>query len=113
MAELLARAVVVTDAEGRVVHTELVPEITQEPDLRVGTEGAGLTRIGTFASEDRVRHLSKLTGSGGCECSTDGRPEPGGPQPPNGRATRPSRPLAVSSARASASQWEASTTVCQ
>ena len=29
---LLARAVVVVDPEGKVVHTELVPEIAQEPD---------------------------------------------------------------------------------
>lgn len=29
---LLARAVVVIDEQGAVVHTELVPEITQEPD---------------------------------------------------------------------------------
>lgn len=29
---LLARAVVVIDAEGRVVYTQLVPEITEEPD---------------------------------------------------------------------------------
>jgi thiol peroxidase len=29
---LLARAVVVIDAAGKVVHTELVPEIAQEPD---------------------------------------------------------------------------------
>ena len=29
---LLARAVVVVDAAGKVVHTELVPEIAQEPD---------------------------------------------------------------------------------
>lgn len=29
---LLARAVVVVDEHGSVVHTELVPEITQEPD---------------------------------------------------------------------------------
>ncbi len=29
---LLARAVVVVDADGTVVHTELVPEIAQEPD---------------------------------------------------------------------------------
>ena len=29
---LLARAVVVLDAGGKVVHTELVPEIAQEPD---------------------------------------------------------------------------------
>jgi thiol peroxidase len=29
---LLARAVVVVDEAGQVVHTELVPEIAQEPD---------------------------------------------------------------------------------
>ncbi len=32
MAGLLARSVVVIDADGTVVHTELVPEIGQEPD---------------------------------------------------------------------------------
>lgn len=32
MAGLLARSVVVLDPERRVVHTELVPDITQEPD---------------------------------------------------------------------------------
>lgn len=32
MAGLFARAVVVLDEEGKVVYTELVPEITQEPD---------------------------------------------------------------------------------
>lgn len=32
LAGLLARAVVVLDAEGKVVYTELVPEITQEPN---------------------------------------------------------------------------------
>lgn len=32
LAGLLARAVVVIDKGGRVVYTELVPEITQEPD---------------------------------------------------------------------------------
>lgn len=32
MAGLLARSVVVLDAQGEVVYTELVPEITQEPD---------------------------------------------------------------------------------
>ncbi len=31
-AGLLARAVVVIDADGTVVHTELVPAIGQEPD---------------------------------------------------------------------------------
>ena len=29
---LLARSVVVIDRDGKVVYTELVPEITQEPD---------------------------------------------------------------------------------
>lgn len=32
MAGLLARSVVVIDADGTVLHTELVPEIGQEPD---------------------------------------------------------------------------------
>lgn len=31
---LLARAVVVIDGQGRVIHTELVPEIAQEPDYQ-------------------------------------------------------------------------------
>ena len=31
---LLARAVVVIDEEGKIVHTELVPELTQEPDYQ-------------------------------------------------------------------------------
>ena len=29
---LLARAVVIISPEGKVIYTELVPEITQEPD---------------------------------------------------------------------------------
>ena len=29
---LLARAIVVVDAEGKIEYTELVPEISQEPD---------------------------------------------------------------------------------
>ncbi|MCR1860112.1 redoxin family protein, partial [Phocaeicola vulgatus] len=32
LAGLLARSVVVIDPEGKVVYTELVPEITQEPN---------------------------------------------------------------------------------
>lgn len=32
LAELLARAVVIIDETGRIVYTELVPEITREPD---------------------------------------------------------------------------------
>ena len=32
LAGLLARAVVVVGADGKVAYTELVPEITQEPD---------------------------------------------------------------------------------
>ena len=32
MAGLLARSVVVVDQDGKVVYTQLVPEITQEPD---------------------------------------------------------------------------------
>ena len=31
---LLARAVVVVDPDGKVIHTELVPEIAQEPDYQ-------------------------------------------------------------------------------
>ncbi|WP_425309256.1 thiol peroxidase [Ammonicoccus fulvus] len=34
---LLARSVVVLDAEGNVIHSELVPEITQEPDYDAAT----------------------------------------------------------------------------
>lgn len=37
---LLARSVVVIDREGRVVYTELVPEITQEPDYDRAVEAA-------------------------------------------------------------------------
>lgn len=32
LAGLLARAVVVLDADGKVIHTEMVPDIGQEPD---------------------------------------------------------------------------------
>ena len=35
---LLARAVVVVDASGKVIHAELVPEITQEPDYNAALE---------------------------------------------------------------------------
>ena len=38
MAGLLARAVVVIDKAGRVVYTELVPEITEEPDYDKAVE---------------------------------------------------------------------------
>ena len=38
MADLLARAVVVIDKAGRVVYTELVPEITEEPDYDKAVE---------------------------------------------------------------------------
>ena len=37
---LLARSVVVIDLEGKVVYTELVPEITQEPDYDRAVEAA-------------------------------------------------------------------------
>ena len=37
---LLARSVVVIDREGKVVYTELVPEITQEPDYDRAVEAA-------------------------------------------------------------------------
>ena len=40
MAGLLAHAVVVTDASGQVVYTELVPEITTEPDYSSALEAA-------------------------------------------------------------------------
>lgn len=32
LAGLMSRAIIVTDAEGKVIYTEQVPEITQEPD---------------------------------------------------------------------------------
>ena len=38
LAALLARAVVVIDKAGRVVYTELVPEITEEPDYDKAVE---------------------------------------------------------------------------
>ncbi len=40
---LLARAVVVVDADGKVIHTELVPEIAQEPDYDAAVSSLGLT----------------------------------------------------------------------
>ena len=41
LAGLLARSVVVVDADGTVLHTELVPEITQEPDYDAATAALG------------------------------------------------------------------------
>jgi len=41
MAGLLARAVVVVDAEGTVTYTELVPEIGQEPDYDAALAALG------------------------------------------------------------------------
>ena len=41
LAGLLARAVVVVNREGQVVHTELVPEIAQEPDYEAALSAAG------------------------------------------------------------------------
>lgn len=41
LAGLLARSVVVIDRDGKVVYTELVPEITQEPDYDRAVEAAG------------------------------------------------------------------------
>jgi thiol peroxidase len=41
MRGLLARAVVVVDAEGRVLHTELVPDISQEPDYDAAVAALG------------------------------------------------------------------------
>lgn len=41
MAGLLARAVVVVGADGKVVHAELVPEIAQEPDYDAALQALG------------------------------------------------------------------------
>lgn len=41
MAGLLARSVVVVDADGTVLHSELVPEITQEPDYDAAVASLG------------------------------------------------------------------------
>lgn len=41
MRGLLARAVVVVDADGRVLHTELVPDISQEPDYDAAVAALG------------------------------------------------------------------------
>ncbi|WP_068422497.1 thiol peroxidase [Janibacter terrae] len=41
LAGLLARSVVVLDADGKVLHTELVPEITQEPDYDAAVKALG------------------------------------------------------------------------
>jgi thiol peroxidase len=41
MAGLLARAIVVIDADGNVAHTELVPEIAQEPDYDAALAALG------------------------------------------------------------------------
>ena len=41
MAGLLGRAVVVIGADGKVVYTELVPEIAQEPDYDAALAAAG------------------------------------------------------------------------
>ena len=38
LAGLLARAIVVLDGEGNIVHSELVPEIAQEPDYDAALE---------------------------------------------------------------------------
>ena len=38
---LLARSVVVVDADGSVLHTELVPEIAQEPDYEAALSSLG------------------------------------------------------------------------
>ena len=37
---LLARAVVVINEKGKIVHTELVPELTQEPDYQAALRSA-------------------------------------------------------------------------
>ena len=41
MAGLLARSVVIVDADGKVTYTELVPEITQEPDYDAAVAALG------------------------------------------------------------------------
>ncbi len=41
LAGLLARAVVVVDASGKVVHTQLVPEIADEPDYAAAIAALG------------------------------------------------------------------------
>jgi thiol peroxidase len=41
MRGLLARAVVVVDGDGRVIHTELVPDIGQEPDYDAAVAALG------------------------------------------------------------------------
>lgn len=38
LATLFARAIVVVDGEGKVTHTELVPEIAEEPDYNAALE---------------------------------------------------------------------------
>lgn len=43
MSGLFARAIVVIDPEGTVVHTELLPEITQEPDYKAALESGNLS----------------------------------------------------------------------
>ncbi len=41
MAGLLARAVIVVDTDGTVLHTQLVPNIAQEPDYDAAIEALG------------------------------------------------------------------------
>jgi thiol peroxidase len=41
LAGLLARSVVVLDETGTVIHTELVPEITTEPDYDAAVAALG------------------------------------------------------------------------
>lgn len=41
MAGLLARSVVVLDADGKVIHSQLVPEITTEPDYDAAVAALG------------------------------------------------------------------------
>lgn len=43
---LLARSVVVVDADGKVVYTELVPSISQEPDYDAAVAALGQTVLG-------------------------------------------------------------------
>lgn len=41
LAGLLSRAVIVADADGKVIYTEQVPEITQEPDYAAALKALG------------------------------------------------------------------------
>ena len=57
---LLARSVVVIDREGKVVYTELVPEITQEPDYDRAVEAAGILSRMPAAVSNLLLHRTEL-----------------------------------------------------